>query len=163
MIQDEWKRIYETYYKRLYLYALSLTGNHHDAEDLLQDTFVKAYLSYASTGSIQYWLVKVLRNTYLNWQRKRQKEILDDGERYLTRTAAAGDLLADYIEKEERRRLFAEIQQLPEQMRAVLMESVYFRMSDEEIGKLHGLSKENVRKIRSRGKQRLISRMKEEY
>lgn len=162
MIQDEWKRIYETYYKRLYLYALSLTGNPYDAEDLLQDTFVKAYLSYASTGRIQYWLVKVLRNTYLNWRRKRQKEILDDGEQYLTRTAAAGDPLADYIEKEERRRLFAEIQQLPEQMRAVLMESVYFRMSDEEIGKLHGLSKENVRKIRSRGKQRLISRMKEE-
>ena len=76
MVRDEWKNIYETYYKQLYLYSLSLVGNKHDAEDLLQETFVKAYLSYTNSGSIKYWLVTVLRNTYLNWQKKRAKEIL---------------------------------------------------------------------------------------
>lgn len=162
MIQEEWKLIYETYYKQLYLYSLSLAGNKHDAEDLLQETFVKAYLSYNNTGSIKYWLVKVLRNTYLNLQRKRQKEVLDDGELYLTKATVSEDLFSDYIEKEERRLLFAEIQKLPEPMKAVLMESVYFQMKDEEIGKLHGWSKDNVRKIRSRAKQRLINRIKEE-
>lgn len=162
MIQEEWKLIYETYYKQLYLYSLSLAGNKHDAEDLLQETFVKAYLSYNNTGSIKYWLVKVLRNTYLNLQRKRQKEVLDDGELYLTKATVSEDPLSDYIEKEERRLLFAQIQKLPEPMKAVLMESVYFQMKDEEIGKLHGWSKDNVRKIRSRAKQRLINRIKEE-
>ena len=162
MIQEEWKIIYETYYRQLYLYALSLVGNRHDAEALLQETFVKAYLSYNGTGSIEYWLVKVLRNAYLNLQRKRQKEVLDDGNLYLTKAVAPEEPLSDYIEKEDRRRLFAEIQKLPEQMKAVLMESVYFEMKDEEIGILHGLSRENVRKIRSRAKQRLISRIKEE-
>ncbi len=162
MLQEEWKILYETYYRQLYLYALSLAGNKHDAEDLLQETFVKAYLSYNGAGSIQYWLVTVLRNAYLNLRRKQQKEILDDGNLYLTKAASPEELLADCIEKEERRRLFAEIQKLPEQMKAVLMESVYFEMKDEEIGALHGLSKENVRKIRSRAKQRLISRIKEE-
>lgn len=43
MVRNEWKSIYETYYKQLYLYSLSLVGNKHDAEDLLQETFVKAY------------------------------------------------------------------------------------------------------------------------
>ena len=41
------------------------------------------------------------------------------------------------------------------------MESVYFNMADEDIGKLHGWTKENVRKIRSRAKQKLIEQMKE--
>ena len=54
-----------------------------------------------------------------------------------------------------------EIQKLPIQMREVLMESVYFHMADEDIGKLHGWTKENVRKIRSRAKQKLIEQMKE--
>lgn len=54
MFKDEWKLIYEQFYKPLYLYALSLTGNQQDAEDLLQDTFVKAYLFYENKGSIKY-------------------------------------------------------------------------------------------------------------
>ena len=87
MLQDEWKIIYETYYKPLYLYALSLTGNTLDAEDLLQETFVKAYLSYKETGSIKYWLVTVLRNEFLNLQRKRKKEILDEGGSFLAHKA----------------------------------------------------------------------------
>lgn len=161
MLQGEWKIIYETYYKPLYLYALSLTGNKQDAEDLLQETFVKAYLSYKNTGSIKYWLVIVLRNEFYNFQRKHKKEILDEGKSFLEREASEEDFLEQLIEKEERRLLFQEIQKLPLQMKEVLIESVYFQMKDEEIGKLHGISNENVRKIRSRAKQKLIERMKE--
>lgn len=162
MLQDEWKFIYETYYRPLYLYALSLAGNRQDAEDLLQETFVKAYLSYKDTGSIKYWLVTVLRNEFLNLQRKRKKEVLDAGTIIMTHTAVDADILLNLIEKEERRRLFYEIQKLPAQMKEVLMESVYFQMKDDEIGKLHGLTNESVRKVRSRAKQKLIEKMKEE-
>ena len=161
MLHGEWKIVYETYYKPLYLYALSLTENKQDAEELLQETFVKAYLSYKSTGSIKYWLVTVLRNEFLNLQRKRKKEVLDEGKNFLEWEVSRENILADLIEKEERRRLFYEIQKLPMQMKEVLMESVYFQMTDDEIGKSHGISKENVRKIRSRAKQKLIEKMKE--
>ena len=160
MLQDEWKLIYETYYRALYLYALSLSGNRHDAEDLLQETFVKAFLSYEGGGSIKYWLITVLRNEFYTVQRKRKREVLEeqiaDGEE-----ASKEDILASFIEKEERRQLFREIQKLPIQMREVLMESVYFHMKDSDIAKLHGWTKENVRKIRSRAKQKLIEQMKE--
>lgn len=160
MLQDEWKLIYEMYYRPLYLYALSLARNRDDAEDLLQETFVKAFLSYEGGGSIKYWLITVLRNEFYNVQRKRKREVLEelveDSEQ-----SSGEDILASFIEKEERRQLFLEIQKLPIQMREVLMESVYFHMADEDIGKLHGWTKENVRKIRSRAKQKLIEQMKE--
>ena len=160
MLQDEWKLIYQTYYRSLYLYALSLAGNRHDAEDLLQETFVKAFLSYEGGGSIKYWLITVLRNEFYSIQRKRKREVseeqVSDGEKN-----SGEDILANFIEKEERRQLFVEIQKLPIQMREVLMESVYFHMEDSDIGKLHGWTKENVRKIRSRAKQKLIEQMKE--
>lgn len=160
MLQDEWKLIYETYYIALYLYALSLSGNRHDAEDLLQETFVKAFLSYEGGRSIKYWLITVLRNEFYTVQRKRKREVLE--EQIADREEASKeDILASFIEKEERRQLFMEIQKLPIQMREVLMESVYFHMEDSDIAKLHGWTKENVRKIRSRAKQKLIEQMKE--
>jgi len=158
MFQDEWKLIYEQFYKPLYLYALSLTGNRQDAEDLLQETFVKAYLSYENKGSIKYWLVVVLKNEFLQMQRKRKKEILEGEEITL---ASKQDVLADLIEQEERKLLFREIQNLPLNMKEILIESVYFQMADNDIAKLHNMTNENVRKIRSRAKQKLIEKMKE--
>lgn len=65
------------------------------------------------------------------------------------------------IEQEERKALFLEIAALPVQMKEILMESIYFQLSDEEIAKAHGLTKENVRQIRCRTKKKLISSMKE--
>ena len=158
MFQDEWKLIYEQFYKPLYLYALSLTGNRQDAEDLLQETFVKAYLSFENKGSIKYWLIVVLRNEFLQMQRKRKKEILEGEEITLT---SKQDVLADLIEQEERKQLFREIQNLPQSMKDILIESVYFQMTDSDIAKLHNMTNENVRKIRSRAKQKLIEKMKE--
>ncbi|MDY4668574.1 MAG: sigma-70 family RNA polymerase sigma factor [Oliverpabstia sp.] len=160
MHQDEWKIIYETYSRSLYLYALSLTENRQDAEDLLQETFVKAYLSYRETGSIKYWLVTVLRNEFYNLQRKRKWEIPGE-EEFSDSRASEENILEQIIQKEERRHLFLEIQKLPVSMKEVLIESIYFQMKDEEIGKLHGFTNENVRKIRSRAKQKLLENMKE--
>ncbi len=159
MLHEEWKLIYSTYKKQLYLYALSLTENQQDAEDLVQEAFVKAYLSYSNTGSIKYWLVTVLRNEFYNLQRKRKKEVLDDG--YLLKLEETEeDTLSHLIEEEERRQLFLEIQKLPMAMKEILIESVYFQLKDEEISKLHGITCENVRKIRSRAKKKLIEVLK---
>lgn len=162
MFQDEWKLIYEQFYKPLYLYALSLTGNPQDAEDLLQETFVKAYLSYENRGSIKYWLIVVLRNEFLQLQRKRKREVLhDETIASLEENTEGKDILTGIIEQEERKRLFNEIMKLPINMKEILIESVYFQMSDNDIAKLHNITNENVRKIRSRAKQKLIEKMKE--
>lgn len=161
MERHEWKLIYEMYYKPLYLYALSLTGNPHDAEDLLQETFVKAFLSYQNKGSLKYWLVTVLKNEFLNLQRKRKREFLDDGELLkASHTLEKQNVLENVIDKEERRQLFHAIQKLPLMMKEILMESVYFHMQDEEIARLHNLTEVNVRKIRSRAKKRLLDELK---
>lgn len=161
MEQHEWKLIYETYYKPLYLYALSLTGNQHDAEDLLQETFVKAFLSYQNTGSLKYWLVTVLKNEFLNLLRKRKRELLDHEELVNPhKETDEKNILEHVIANEERRQLFQAIQRLPLLMKEVLMESVYFHMQDADIAKLHNLTEVNVRKIRSRAKKKLLDELK---
>lgn len=162
MEQDEWKIIYQTYRKPLFLYALSLTKNRQDAEDLLQETFIRAFLSYQSTGSIKYWLVIVLKHEFLNLCRRREREILDNGEKKLDHEPADEADIAEYlIEQEERRRLFQAVQELPTVQKEILMESVYVHLNDEEIARMHGITRENVRKIRSRAKQKLMEKLKE--
>ena len=79
MEQNEWKQIYELYYKPMFLYALSLTNNVQDAEDLLQETFVKAFLSYEGKGSIKFWLITVLKHEFVSMVRKRKREIPSGG------------------------------------------------------------------------------------
>ena len=163
MLHDEWKLIYETYSKALYLYALSLTGNPQDAEDLLQETFVKAFLSYESTGSIKSWLIIVLRNEFYNLMRKRKREVYEDTTSYLAdKVSDESDVLDTLIQNEERKQLYLAIRKLPVSMREILMESIYFHLRDDEIASLHQMSQENVRQIRSRAKKKLIEFMKEE-
>ena len=41
MEQDEFTTVYRQFYRPLYVYALSLSGNRSDAEDLVQSTFLK--------------------------------------------------------------------------------------------------------------------------
>lgn len=163
MEQEEWKKIYKQYYKPMFLYALSLTNNVQDAEDLLQETFVKAFLSYERTGSLKAWLVKVLKNEFISMMRKRKREILSvDNHPILNEKSGEEGIPEQLIQEEERRQLFLAIQKLPLKSKEILIESIYFHLDDEQIAKEHHITRENVRKIRSRAKQKLLQIIKEE-
>ena len=59
-----------------YSQALRLTHNHEDAEDLLQDTMMKAYTgfhSFRQGSNLKAWLYRILINTYINGYRKKQR------------------------------------------------------------------------------------------
>ncbi len=65
---------YRPFAQKLLSYALNLTLNKQDAEDLLQDTFTKAWRSlntYNKNQSMpQTWLATIMRNTYLTGRQK---------------------------------------------------------------------------------------------
>lgn len=162
MEHDELRLIYEKYYKTLFLYALSLCGNQQDAEDLVQTTFLKAFLSYQSTGSIRYWLSKVLKNEFLNFQKQRAR-IVDENSFNLEQLSEETRTLDKIILDEQKRRLFQAIMHLPLIQKNILMDTIYFNLKDEEIAKINNISKENVRQIRSRAKKRIMEMLKEEF
>ena len=61
----------------LYNYALHLTMNPSDAEDLVQETYLKAYRffnSFERGTNCKAWLFKILKNNYINRFRKNSKE-----------------------------------------------------------------------------------------
>jgi RNA polymerase sigma-70 factor (ECF subfamily) len=62
---------------QLYGAALRMTRNAADAEDLVQETYLKAYAAFGTfrTGTnLKAWLYRILTNTYINGYRKRQRQ-----------------------------------------------------------------------------------------
>jgi RNA polymerase sigma-70 factor, ECF subfamily len=61
----------------LYAAAMRLTRNPSDAEDLLQEAYLRAYRGFASFEegtNLRAWLYRILTNAYINTYRKRQRE-----------------------------------------------------------------------------------------
>jgi RNA polymerase sigma-70 factor, ECF subfamily len=67
------------YLDQLYAAGLRMTRNPSDAEDLVQETFTKAYAAfhqYRPGTNLKAWLYRILTNTYINTYRKKQREPL---------------------------------------------------------------------------------------
>jgi RNA polymerase sigma-70 factor, ECF subfamily len=61
-------------------FALSLCGNHERADDLVQETFLKAWThmsSFQEGTNLRAWLFTILRNAYFSEIRKRRREVED--------------------------------------------------------------------------------------
>ena len=93
----------------LYSAALRMTRNPADAEDLVQETYLKAYRSFASFTegtNLKAWLYRILTNTYINTYRAKQRRPvesdLDDVEDlYLYRRIGALEHVAASRSAEE--------------------------------------------------------------
>jgi RNA polymerase sigma-70 factor (ECF subfamily) len=62
---------------QLYSAALRMTRNPADAEDLVQETYLKAYQAFASFSkgtNLKAWMYRILTNTYINSYRKKQRQ-----------------------------------------------------------------------------------------
>src|SRR5437870_13812266 len=79
------------HHRSLYVLALKYSGNHHDAEDLMQDVILNAYRAihqFKGMSSFRTWLARIMMNSFLNQKRKsdplaptkRQETIEDDFE-----------------------------------------------------------------------------------
>jgi RNA polymerase sigma-70 factor, ECF subfamily len=65
------------YLDQLYAAAVRMTRNPADAEDLVQETFAKAYVlfhQFQQGTNLKAWLFRILTNTFINSYRKRQRE-----------------------------------------------------------------------------------------
>ncbi len=79
--------------RQLYAHALRLTRRPVDAEDVLQESYLKAYRAYDSFEegtNLRAWMYRIVTNTYINKYRKQQRrpsevELADVGDMYLYR------------------------------------------------------------------------------
>jgi RNA polymerase sigma-70 factor, ECF subfamily len=82
----------------LYRYGMGLTGNASDTDDLLQETYMKAYRfweSFDQGTNIRAWLFRILKNSFINQYRKESKEPAMVEYTEMANPASARDIAAD--------------------------------------------------------------------
>jgi RNA polymerase sigma-70 factor (ECF subfamily) len=129
------------YLDGLYSYAMILTRNHAEAEDLVQETYARAIeaMGRLRPGSnMKGWLFTILRNVWLNQLRKRRNSPqtvgigVDDGidNRIVEPSKDSHDL---YVSKVETEQVRAAIQELPAEFREIILLREYEELSYQEI------------------------------
>ena len=132
------------YLDSLYGYAMILTRNHAEAEDLVQETYVRAIPAMnrlRSESNVKGWLFKILRNVWINHLRKRRtvREIAwtdmeDDSVRDIAEPSK--DSYHALVSKMEKDQVQAAIQALSAKFREIILLREFEELSYDEIAGL---------------------------
>jgi RNA polymerase sigma factor (sigma-70 family) len=156
---DAFRAIHDRYRVRLLAYASQmLGGSRADAEDALQDVFVRAHQALRSTRQpilLRAWLYRIAHNRCVDQLRRPApipSEIMPGAQLALSR-GARHDPPAEAERSEDLRRLVADVHALPEQQRSALLMRELQGLSYEELGCALGISVAGVKSLllRARG------------
>ncbi len=139
-LDAQFSELYRAHLRDVYSYAYYRVGNHHDAEDLTEQTFLQAYRHYEralreSDGRpLRPWLIRIAHNLAANLYRDRSRKpassIDETGE--LTALHTTEQLVEG---RDELSRVLAGVQQLPEDRREALIMRFALGMDNREIAR----------------------------
>jgi RNA polymerase sigma-70 factor (ECF subfamily) len=138
--RQAFKTLMRRYQEKVYWVARRLVGTHEDADDVAQETFIKAYLAlgeFRNDAQFYTWLYRIAVNLSLNVIRKRQvMSYLRDSE-ILRRFLPSEDRPDSVVElKETETRFHRAIVSLPEKQRAVFVLRFFDGLAYEDISKI---------------------------
>lgn len=135
--------VVDAYSEKLYWHIRKMVLLHEDANDLLQNTFLKAWANlkhFRGEAKISTWLYKIATNeclTFLNRKRANRNISMDDSDVFLLETLKSDD----YFDGDELQLNFQEaILHLPEKQRLVFTMKYQNEMKYEEISQVLGTS-----------------------
>lgn len=142
--QAAFKVLMHTYGEQLYWHIRRIVVSHDDADDILQNSFVKAWTNlpkFRGDAKLSTWLYKIAVNesiNYLNKERARRAEIADDeGSSFLMDNLESDTWFdGDQIQKD----LQAAIAKLPDKQRLVFNMRYFDEMKYEEMSEVLGTS-----------------------
>ena len=144
-IDRAFEQLYRDHLKDVYSYSYYRIGNHHDAEDLTEQTFLQAYRHFArarqeSDGRpLRPWLIRIAHNLAANYHRDRSRKpqtplesIEPPAARHSTEDLGEG--------REELRAVIENLQELPDDRREALVMRFALGMDNREIARAMGKS-----------------------
>jgi RNA polymerase sigma-70 factor, ECF subfamily len=144
-LDAQFSELYRAHLRDVYSYAYYRVGNHHDAEDLTEQTFLQAYrhferaLAESHGRPLRPWLIRIVHNLAANYFRDRSRRPqtnLDDAgplpEQHGTDELVEG--------REELRDVLASVAALPEDRKSALIMRFALDMDNREIARALGRS-----------------------
>jgi RNA polymerase sigma factor (sigma-70 family) len=156
--EDAFQVIHERYRQRLFAYARQmLSGSRTDAEDAMQDVFLRAYGALRADDrpvTLRAWLYKVAHNRCIDQLRRPMPAVVDLFD------IARGPSLQDPLEQAERRedlrRLVSDVRRLPDQQRSALLMREMEGLSYKELSEALAVSVPAVKSLLVRARIGLV-------
>lgn len=138
--KNKMEEIYEKYYKDVYRFVLALSKNPHTAEDITQETFVKAIKGvdrFKGDCDIKVWLCQIAKNSFFTYAGRQKKETVSvDMD---TSTEDTGhDLISDTIDKEQAIKIHKVLHDLSEPYKEVFTLRVFGELKFAQIAEIFG-------------------------
>jgi RNA polymerase sigma-70 factor, ECF subfamily len=144
-LDRDFSELYRAHLRDVYSYAYYRVGNHHDAEDLTEQTFLQAYRHFEraqreSDGRpLRPWLIRIAHNLAANYYRDRARRptaALDDAGPL----SAPHDTVQVVEGRDELQRILAGVEELPDDRREALIMRFALGMDNHEIARALGRS-----------------------
>lgn len=160
------RHLMDAYQSRLYWHIRRFVGDHDAAQDVLQDTFIKAYQNFhqfKQDSKLYTWLYRIATNEALqqiNKMKKMQKTGAEEAETHLQNLVAeensdSGDKIQQMLEQA--------IMTLPEKQRLVFNMRYYDDLPYEEMSKILDMSVGTLKTNYHYAKQKVEDYIKENY
>lgn len=152
--------------KDAFAFAVRLTGDPQEAEELSQEGFVKAFgalAAFRGEASFRSWLYQILINLHRDRRRRWKREetrlqvVKDETERRQARNVEDTSMQADELSGVVKDR----VQTLPDRQREVLVLHVYQGLDYREIANVLGCSYDDVKMNLSLARKKLREQLKE--
>ena len=161
MNSETCERLYNAYYMRVFSYAMTLTGDRTQAEEITQETFFRAIskrTEYRGESDEVTWLCAIAKNCFVDETRRRNKTAPIPEE-----LPAAGKSIEQQVtDKDSSFRIHVALHALDEPYREVFELRVFGELSFSQIGTIFGKTENWARVTYHRARIRLRERMMEE-
>ena len=157
MDSNDFERVFKRNNKRLFLIALSFTANQYDAEDILQNSFMKLLKTkteFENDEHIDKWLTSVTVNESKNLLKSAFRKKNTDFE----------DYVATYsFESEKSEDLFNAVMSLPKKLRTVIHLFYYEDMPIKEIADMLNIKQSAVKTRLCRAREQLKIKLGDDW
>ncbi|MCH2196665.1 sigma-70 family RNA polymerase sigma factor [Kordia sp.] len=153
------------YKNMVFTLALRIVENREDAEEVSQDTFIKAYRkldSFKGTSKFSTWLYRIVYNTSLDYVKKNKRVVLSEHIDEINESDIGSMQNAlTYIEDKERKETIEKaLLKLPEEERILLTLFYFEELPLKEISEIVKISYDNVKIKLHRSRKKLFHILK---
>lgn len=144
----DFRKIYDATFTVLFKVAVKVVLDEEAAEDLVHDSYIKArekQMVFPTMNDATFWLIRVVKNASLNYAKRKIREAnayhkaLYEGRQHME----SGEV--DLLKKEAKEKVVEAINQLPENLKEVIVLREYADLNYKEIGEQLGISEGNVK------------------
>ena len=154
------EKLYETYYMRVFSYSMTLAGNREQAEEITQETFLRAFSrqkEFRGESDEGTWLCAIAKNLFVDEKRRQSKR--EPFPEELPGTGVGGGMEQKAIDRDLSFRIHVALHDLEEPYREVFELRIFGELSFREIGMIFHKTENWARVTYHRAKLKLQERM----